>query len=113
MKNTRTQRSAAELIAASQLQLQNRILLADKKDAMADPAFEGTVSEIEALKVTVREAKKILGDGPQSSAKRIEKHQVWIDRIQDEAGKATDTLAGAELELAARARVGISSPALC
>jgi len=100
MKNTRTQRSSQELIQAATDQLQKRILRAAKKDALQDPAFAGTVEAMDALKVEIREAKKILGDGPQSASKRIAKHQVWIDKISLELIAAGDTLKESEAELA-------------
>ena len=84
MKNTRTQRSASELIAASQLQLANRIARAERKSAIANPEFKETVDAIEAVTVAIREAKKLAADGPQSAKVRIQKHQVWITRIQQE-----------------------------
>tara|TARA_R110000765_G_scaffold105821_1_gene196092 strand:- start:406 stop:762 length:357 start_codon:yes stop_codon:yes gene_type:complete len=99
MKNTRTQRSSQELIQAAQLQLQNRILRAAKKEAMVDPAHADTVEAIDALKVTIREAKKILGGGPQSASVRIAKHQTWITKISAEAMSADETLAISEGEL--------------
>ena len=47
----------------------------------------------------IREAKKILGVGPQSAAIRVEKHEVWIAKIQAEAAEALDTLDQAQASL--------------
>ena len=66
---------------------------------MLDPAFAGTVEAMDNLKVEIREAKKILGDGPQSAEVRIAKKQDWIDKIQREALQARETLATSEASL--------------
>jgi hypothetical protein len=66
---------------------------------MSDPAHEETIKAMEEVKVAIREAKKILGDGPQSAAVRISKHQNWINKISREAISAEETLGSSETEL--------------
>ena len=52
-----------------------------------------------ALQKEVREAKKLLGDGPQSANARIEKHEVWIAKIQDQVQEAESDLFSAAARL--------------
>tara|TARA_R110002167_G_scaffold241627_1_gene446915 strand:- start:42 stop:287 length:246 start_codon:yes stop_codon:yes gene_type:complete len=51
------------------------------------------------LMKTIRESKKLLGDGPQSAQARILKHEIWIERIQDEVLLAEHDLSNAESKL--------------
>ena len=47
----------------------------------------------------IREAKKILGNGPQSGQARIAKHERWIDKINAEIYDAEDILSTGEQRL--------------
>ena len=47
----------------------------------------------------MREAKKLLGEGPQSANARIEKHEAWIEKINAEVFAAEDVLVEAESSL--------------
>ena len=47
----------------------------------------------------MREAKKLLGDGPQSANARIAKHEVWISKINAEVLAAESVLVEAESSL--------------
>ena len=100
MKNERKQRSSQELIQIAQTQLQNRILRAARKDAMKDPAFAVTVDLMNTHKSNIREAKKLLGTGPQSAKVRIQKHQDWIAKITKLVSQAESSLADSEAALA-------------
>jgi hypothetical protein len=54
----------------------------------------------DAIQKDIRDAKKILGNGPQSGEARIAKHNVWIDRINAEMDLATTALDSSEAALA-------------
>ena len=51
------------------------------------------------LAKNMREAKKLLGDGPQSANARIAKHEAWIEKINDEVYSAEETVASIEADL--------------
>ena len=92
----RKQRTPAEIIAETEAKLAKLKVKQAKQDAMANPAITPLVAELDALRVDIREAKKGLGDGPQSFNARVVKHEVWIDKIEAEREAATDVLAFAE-----------------
>jgi hypothetical protein len=100
MSKTRKQRSAAELIAEAQAQLEKRLARAARKEALSDPTMSPLVERIDELKKAQREAKKLLGDGAQSAKVRIAKHEDWIARIEAEAAEASHILSDTEREIA-------------
>ncbi len=92
----RKQRTPAEIIAETEAKLSRLKVKQAKQDAMSNPAVAPLVGELDALRKDIREAKKGLGDGPQSFNARIGKHEAWIFKIQDERFEAESTLSTAE-----------------
>ena len=97
----RKQRTPQELIAEQQAKLERMQLRQAQATAKSNPALSPLMDEKADLTKEIREAKKLLGDGPQSAVSRIEKHEVWIHKIQAEANDAEVILASAESRLAA------------
>ena len=92
----RKQRTPAEIIAETEAKLSRLRVKQATKDAMNDPAIAPLVEELELLRKDIREARKGLGDGPQSFNARVNKHKTWITRIESERQTASNVLAGAE-----------------
>ena len=78
----REQRTPAEIIAETEAKLSRLRVKAAKKDAESNPQVSALMEELDLTRVTIREAQKGLGDGPQSFNARIHKHEVWIDKIE-------------------------------
>jgi|TARA_R110001583_G_scaffold119473_1_gene270876 hypothetical protein len=96
----RQQRTPQEIIAETEARLERLRLRAAKAEAKTNPAIKSLMDEKAELMKTIRESKKLLGDGPQSANARIEKHNVWIERINDEVLLAETDLFTAEAKLA-------------
>ena len=92
----RKQRTPAEIIAETEAKLSRLRVKAAKRDAMSNPAISPLVGELEDLRDDIREAKKGLGDGPQSFNARVAKHEAWIEKIEALRSTAEDTLSQAE-----------------
>ena len=85
MKNDkRTQRTPSEIIAETEAKLERLRIKQAKKDAQTNPEVASLLEAKAALQKEIREAKKILGNGPQSAQARIAKHEAWIRRITNE-----------------------------
>ena len=97
--NKRTQRTPQEIIAETEARLERLRLRAAKSEAKSNPAIASLMETKADLAKQVREAKKLLGDGPQSANARIAKHESWIFKIQDERFAAESVLAEAESSL--------------
>ena len=80
----RTQRSPQELIAEQEAKLERMRMRQARQEAKTNPALSPLMEEKAELAKVIREAKKLLGTGPQSADVRIEKHQAWIDKIERE-----------------------------
>jgi len=78
----REQRTPAEIIAETEAKLSRLRVKAAKKDAESNPQVAQLMEELVETRVTIREAQKGLGDGPQSFNARIHKHEKWIDKIE-------------------------------
>ena len=98
-ENKRTQRTPSEIIAETEARLERLRLRQASAEAQNNPAVASLMDTKAALAKDVREAKKLLGDGPQSANARIEKHEVWIEKINAEVFAAQDVLAEAEASL--------------
>ena len=98
-ENKRTQRTPEEIIAETEARLERLRLRQAKAEAQDNPAVASLMDAKAALAKEVREAKKLLGDGPQSANARIEKHEVWIEKINAEVVSAQDVLTEAEASL--------------
>jgi len=95
----RKQRSPQELIAEQQAKLERMQVRQAQSDAKSNPALSPLMDEKADLAKEIREAKKLLGDGPQSANARIEKHEAWIVKIQAEADDAEIILSSVESRL--------------
>jgi len=91
----RNQRTPAEIIAETEARLERLRLREAQKAAKTNPALSPLMEEKADLAKQIREAKKLLGSGPQSAEQRIEKHNVWIAKINAEMDQAVQTLAEA------------------
>ena len=92
----RTQRSPQELIAETEAKLARLQLRQAKQQAKTNPAVAELYEQLDTVNKDIREAKKGLGSGPQSFDARIEKHQVWIDKIEAQREAAEELLGLAE-----------------
>ena len=95
----RKQRTPQELIAEQQAKLERMQLRQAQVTAKSNPALSPLMDEKADLTKEIREAKKLLGTGPQSAQTRIEKHEAWIVKITAEADDAEAILEGAEARL--------------
>jgi Na+-translocating ferredoxin:NAD+ oxidoreductase RnfC subunit len=87
MKDTnskRTQRTPSEIIAETEAKLERLRIKQAKKDASSNPDVAVMLENKAEIQKQIREAKKILGNGPQSGQARIAKHERWIDKINAE-----------------------------
>jgi len=98
-ENKRTQRTPSEIIAETEARLERLRLRQAKAEAQDNPAVASLMDTKADLAKEMREAKKLLGDGPQSANARIAKHELWIDRINDEVVAAESVLVEAEASL--------------
>ena len=96
----RQQRTPAEIIAETEARLERLRLRQAQKAAKTNPALSPLMEEKAALAKEIREAKKLLGSGPQSAEQRIEKHNIWIAKIQEETEEAEATLSSANQRMA-------------
>jgi len=92
----RKQRTPAEIIAETEAKLARLKVKEAKQKAKSNPAVAPLMEELDALRKDIREARKGLGDGPQSFNARVAKHEAWINKIEVERMVAQDTLASAE-----------------
>ena len=97
--NKRTQRTPSEIIAETEARLERLRLRQAKAEAQNNPAVASLMDVKADLTKDVREAKKLLGDGPQSANARIAKHEAWISKINDEVFAAESVLTEAEASL--------------
>ena len=84
MENSkRKQRTPEEIIAETEARLERLRVRQAKAEAQSNPAVASLMDAKADLMKEVREAKKLLGDGPQSANARIAKHEAWIEKIND------------------------------
>ena len=101
MENSkRKQRTPEEIIAETEARLERLRIRQAKAEAKSNPAVASLMEAKAALQKEIREAKKLLGDGPQSANARIAKHEAWIDKIQIQVHEAESDLFSAESRLA-------------
>ena len=94
----RTQRTPQEIIAETEAKLARLQLKAAKAEAKSNPAVADLYEQLDTINKDIREAQKGLGSGPQSFDARIEKHQVWIDKIEAQRSDAEELLGLAEAQ---------------
>jgi hypothetical protein len=102
MKNDNTkrnQRTPAEIIAETEARLERLRMKEAKQQAQSNPTVAALMAQKDEVQKDIREAKKIVGTGPQSADARIEKHQLWIEKIERSREDAWDTLGVAEQRL--------------
>ena len=92
----RKHRTPEELILETEERL-NRLRAREAKNlAKSNPQMVSLFEQLDKENKIIREAKKILGTGPQSAVIRMEKHKVWIDKIQESADEAIHDMQSAE-----------------
>jgi cell fate (sporulation/competence/biofilm development) regulator YlbF (YheA/YmcA/DUF963 family) len=100
MENSkRKQRTPEEIIAETEARLERLRVRQAKAEAQSNPAVASLMNAKADLMKEVREAKKLLGDGPQSANARIAKHEAWIDKINASVIEAESDLFEAESKL--------------
>jgi capsule polysaccharide export protein KpsE/RkpR len=88
-KNTkRNYRTPEQIIADTEAKLEKLRLRAAKRAAADNPLVAPLVAQKNDLVKQLREAKKLLGTGPQSASARIETHEKWITKILDQRAEA-------------------------
>jgi len=95
----RTQRTPSEIIAETEAKLERLRIKQAKKDASSNPDVAIMLENKAVIQKQIREAKKILGNGPQSAEARIAKHERWIRKIENEVRDAEETLSSGEQRL--------------
>ena len=98
--NKRAQRTPAEIIAETEAKLERLRMKEAKQAAQSHPALASLIVEKTDVQKEIREAKKILGNGPQSADARMAKHYAWLDKIEGQKQDAFAILREAESRLA-------------
>lgn len=96
----RTQRTPSEIIAETEAKLERLRVKEAKQQAQSNPTVAALLEQKAEVQKEIREAKKVLGSGPQSASARIAKHEAWIEKINDSVMEAEDTLSSSEQRLA-------------
>ena len=94
----RKQRTPAEIIAETEAKLARLKVKQAKQDALSNPAVAPLMEELDGLRKDIREARKGLGDGPQSFNARVAKHDAWIEKIEGQREDAEELLGLAEAQ---------------
>jgi methyl coenzyme M reductase subunit C-like uncharacterized protein (methanogenesis marker protein 7) len=97
--NKRAQRTPAEIIAETEAKLERLRMKETKQAAQSHPALASLIVEKTDVQKEIREAKKILGAGPQSADARMAKHYAWISKIEEQKENAYAILREAESRL--------------
>jgi hypothetical protein len=97
--NKRAQRTPAEIIAETEAKLERLRMKEAKQAAQNHPALASLIVEKTDVQKEIREAKKIVGSGPQSAEARIDKHYAWIRKIELQRDEAYAILQEAETRL--------------
>jgi len=92
-------RTPEQIILDTEAKLEKLRARQIKQQATNDPDLLPLLAEKEAIQKDIREAKKILGTGPQSAEARIAKHEAWIRKIEIQREEAHDTLGVADQRL--------------
>ena len=98
--NKRAQRTPAEIIAETEAKLERLRMKEAKQAAQNHPALASLIVEKTDVQKEIREAKKIVGNGPQSADARMAKHYAWLDKIEGQKQDAFAILREAESRLA-------------
>jgi capsule polysaccharide export protein KpsE/RkpR len=92
---SKPRKTPAEMIAETEAKLSRLRVRQAKRNASSNPAVAALLAEQDELRKDIREARKGLGDGPQSFNASIAKHQVWIAKIEEKRALAETILEGA------------------
>jgi len=92
----RKQRTPQEIIAETEAKLARLQVKAAKQEAKTNPAVADLQEQLDNINKDIREAQKGLGSGPQSFDARIEKHEAWIEKIEDSRLEAQELLETSE-----------------
>ena len=92
-------RTPEQIILDTEAKLEKLRARQIKQQATNDPDLLPLLAEKEAVQKDIREAKKVLGTGPQSAEARIAKHEAWIRKIEIQREEAHDTLGVADQRL--------------
>ena len=98
--NKRTQRTPAEIIAETEAKLERLRVKEAKQQAQSNPTVAALLEQKAEVQKEIREAKKVLGNGPQSAEARRAKHEAWIRSINNDEVAASRTLETSEQRLA-------------
>ena len=88
----RNKRTPQQLIEATEARLEKLRLREAKQHALTNPEVTFLTEELDVLQKEILTAKKLLGTGPQSATARIQKHEDWIIKIQNQVDEAETTL---------------------
>ena len=88
----RNKRTPQELIEATEARLEKLRLREAKQHALTNPEVTFLTEELDVLQKEILTAKKLLGTGPQSAGVRIQKHEDWIIKIQNQVDEAETAL---------------------
>tara|TARA_Y100000310_G_scaffold237958_1_gene241283 strand:- start:1413 stop:1781 length:369 start_codon:yes stop_codon:yes gene_type:complete len=88
----RNKRTPQQLIEATEARLEKLRLREAKQHALTNPEVTFLTEELDVLQKEILTAKKLLGTGPQSAGVRIQKHEDWIIKIQNQVDEAETTL---------------------
>ena len=94
----RTRRTPEQIVADMEAELQAARARAAKAQAADSPETAEIREKLDGLKKDIRDAKRGLGNGPQSFDARRTKHLKWIDKIDEEQRQAEAILDRAETE---------------
>ncbi|MHC4238066.1 MAG: hypothetical protein ACYSSM_07500 [Planctomycetota bacterium] len=98
--NTKRKRTPAEIIAETEAKLERLRVKEAKQQAQSNPTVAALLEQKAEVQKEIREAKKVLGNGPQSAEARRAKHEAWIRRINNDEVAASRTLETSEQRLA-------------
>ena len=90
-------RTPQQLLAAKQAELDKLQARANVSASSSLPLYSVIHVALNTCRKNAIEANKVLGKGKTSAKARIAKHQVWIDKINQELETAAQTLAVAQI----------------
>ena len=96
---SKPRKTPAEMIAETEARLSRLRVKQAKKQASSNPAVAVLLQEQDELRKEIREARKGLGDGPQSFNASIAKHEAWIFKIENKRAIARSVLESAKARL--------------
>ena len=92
MKHQR--RTPAQLIQDKQAEIDKLNARVATDTAKSDPVYAPIASTLDALKKEEANARKVMGNNKQGASSRIQKHLLWVARIEAELTNAKTQLQG-------------------